>query len=590
MPTHRLVSNRLYVLVGNHRGGNKHEGEIANAEASVTQAQRSKKIDSSKRSFVKGAVAALCVPGVTNSVMGQIANATSKSQDVDHNNWWQGDISHLLPMVNHERLLLKVSFQTPLNEIPYLDLGGRVIAGCQSDTHGRFWQFHADGLESAVEYSLQFVTSSLKPLCDPWPIQTFPHPEDEPEHVRLLMYTCAGGDEAKVTPDGRPEAISKVVRRQLFARGLSFEPDAVIGIGDQVYLDIKSGIADPVYGDAVRAYFDEHGWFDNDLPVLGSKNESLLAHYVDRQIGQLYGVMFRSTPTYLTMDDHDYFENDVANNNMVTFPVDSFQLRLARTTQQLYFPEFLPDQNRPLGLSGSSAGDRAEGLSESFGTLRYGKLLELLMYDCRRFMDLKGELSRFVAADAEDWLISRTGADDTSHLIHVPSTPMGWSAGKWAEWYPDVLDGKTLTIEKHKHLWQPGWFAQHQRILKSLYAQTERPPVMISGDLHAIAYSKIMSSGDLSFDDNPIHTILAGPIGTEDEGYPSFYRGVGGQPPQLLSVEEVVKPIEKLGFSILDITKNNIKVRQFAWRPPEEETHIDTLQPFSTIQISRNKA
>jgi len=209
------------------------------------------------------------------------------------------------------------------------------------------------------------------------------------------------------------------------------------------------------------------------------------------------------------------------------------------------------------------------------------------MYDCRRFMDLKGELGRFVAEDAEDWLITRTAAEETSHLIHVPSTPMGWSAGKWGEWYPDVLEGKDLTVSSQKYLWQSGWFAQHQRILKSMNGQAERPAVVISGDLHAIAYAKIMRSEDLDFSDNPVHTILAGPIGTEDEGYPSFYRGVGGQPPQSLSVEEITKPVEKLGFSILDITKEKITVRQFSWRPPEEETDIDNLQPFSTFEIDR---
>ena len=49
------------------------------------------------------------------------------------------------------------------------------------------------------------------------------------------------------------------------------------------------------------------------------------------------------------------------------------------------------------------------------------------------------------------WLSSRTAADDTAFLMHIPSTPIGWSAGKLGDWYPDVRqsDGSLGTeIEK----------------------------------------------------------------------------------------------------------------------------------------------
>ena len=65
-------------------------------------------------------------------------------------------------------------------------------------------------------------------------------------------------------------------------------------------------------------------------------------------------------------------------------------MRLARATQHLYFPEHLPDTWRPPGLPGAGATDRAADLSECFGTLRAGNLVELLLYDCRRFQTLKG--------------------------------------------------------------------------------------------------------------------------------------------------------------------------------------------------------
>ncbi len=47
---------------------------------------------------------------------------------------------------------------------------------------------------------------------------------------------------------------------------------------------------------------------------------------------------------------------------------------------------------------------RPSGLSESFGTLRYGRLAELLLYDVRRTVTLAGPTGVFVAPDVEAWL------------------------------------------------------------------------------------------------------------------------------------------------------------------------------------------
>ena len=67
-----------------------------------------------------------------------------------------------------------------------------------------------------------------------------------------------------------------------------------------------------------------------------------------------------------------------------------FQLQLARATQRLYYPEFLPDDNRPPGLPWGSVGDGKEAISESWGTLRFGRLAEILLYDVRRTCTLAG--------------------------------------------------------------------------------------------------------------------------------------------------------------------------------------------------------
>jgi hypothetical protein len=46
-------------------------------------------------------------------------------------------------------------------------------------------------------------------------------------------------------------------------------------------------------------------------------------------------------------------------------------------------------------------------------------------------------------------------AQETQHVVNLPSTPVGWSAGKW---YPDLLqlNGK-LGLAKPKYFWQQGW-------------------------------------------------------------------------------------------------------------------------------------
>src|ERR1700691_5256400 len=93
-------------------------------------------------------------------------------------------------------------------------------------------------------------------------------------------------------------------------------------------------------------------------------------------------------------------------------PPSYFMLQLARATQSMYYPEFLPDAARPLGLPWSSAADRVWGISESFGTLRYGRLAEILLYDIRRTLTMAGPSAVYVDLEVEKWLKARTAASD----------------------------------------------------------------------------------------------------------------------------------------------------------------------------------
>jgi hypothetical protein len=174
----------------------------------------------------------------------------------------------------------------------------------------------------------------------------------------------------------------------------------------------------------------EYARFDRNAPILGGANESALLRAAGEQITPLYGTLCRSTPVFFLQDDHDHFDNDEATDEAVTFPPDNFMLQSARATQRLWYPEFLPDPNRSPGLPGSDSPDqssfRPSGLSESFGTLRYGRLAEVLLYDVRRTVTLAGPTAVFVAPDVEAWLKARAAAKDVIHLVNIPSNPPAW--------------------------------------------------------------------------------------------------------------------------------------------------------------------
>ena len=139
-------------------------------------------------------------------------------------------------------------------------------------------------------------------------------------------------------------------------------------------------------------------------------------------------------------------------------------------------------------------------------------------------MTLAGPSAVFVDGTVENWLRSRMTDREMIHVVNIPSNPPGWSAGKWGEWYPDVLsrDGK-LTTDMPKPYWQSGWLKQHDRLMAEVAAMPGRIPLVVSGDLHAIAEGRMQRSGALDFGKNPVVVILSGPLGTGDRGWPSAF-------------------------------------------------------------------
>jgi hypothetical protein len=506
--------------------------------------------------------------------------------------WDEGDLAHVLPTSNHNRILIKASFKKPLDAAPILQVGNQRISAVRSDTRGSFWQFHAGDLKPGTSYELSLTSSDGRSLCQPWKLSTMPGPDELPQKLRLLIYSCAGGHDLFSAAQTGFGFLPAAVRQRLLGRGLSFAPDALIANGDHVYWDLLAPRAAPKLGASKAAL--EYARFDRDAPILGGANESALLRAAGEQITPLYGTRCRSTPVFFLQDDHDHFDNDEATDEAVTFPPDNFMLQSARATQRLWYPEFLPDPNRSPGLPGSDSPDqpsyRPSGLSESFGTLRYGRLAEVLLYDVRRTVTLAGPTAVFVAPDVEAWLKARAAAKDVIHLVNVPSNPPGWSAGKWGEWYPDLLgpDGK-LSEEIPKPYWQRGWLSQHDRLMQALSAMPGRIPLVVSGDLHAIGEGRMLRSGHLNFANNPVIAVLPGPLGTSKGGWASEFRGVGPKPPQHLDMQETITPIEENGFLLADFTPENITLRYFKWNQKTQPvSDIDTLEPFHTTELKRN--
>ena len=530
-----------------------------------------------RRAFLADTMGAAFLAAVPADVLAQTATAPRS------NAWDAGRVRHLLPGVSDTRMLIKASFTQPLSAAPTLKVGARTVQGRVNDTRREFWQFDVDGLQPGRTHTLSLAASG-RTLCEPWNLSTLPAPDARPAQCRVLFFTCAGGhDQLGFLP--------AATRNRLLRRALSFQPDVAVANGDHVYWDLLSPRASVGLGASAEAARIA-GTFTRSAVVFGGTNETVLQRAVAPQIVPVYGTDFRSTPVFFLQDDHDYFENDEATEEMVTFPPSWFMLQLARATQRLYYPEFLPDRTRPASLPWSSAEDRPAGVSESFGSLRFGRLLEAVLYDVRRTLTLAGPTGVLVDVEVEAWLRARAASRDVTHFVHVPSNPPGWSAGKWGEWYPDILGpDNTLTTKIAKPFWQEGWLAQHDRLMASLAAMPDRAPLVVSGDLHAVAVGRMLRSGTLDFSANPITIALSGPIGTGDSLWPSAFRKVGPTPPVGLDMREEVKPIEQHGFTIADFLPDRVRLRQFKWdvktQPPEA---IDTLEPFHTTEVTRGRA
>jgi phosphodiesterase/alkaline phosphatase D-like protein len=524
------------------------------------------------------AMGALAMPGVVK--------AQAAPQPAD--SWNPGQLVHLIPTASHERFLIKTSFTTPLAEPPRLIVDGKPVDGMQTDPDGRFWRFDAASLQPATPYELRITDRGAAPLCDAWPLKTFPAPDASPGRMRIVAFTCAGGAGGVKFRD-KSIFLEMTSRRRLLARALSFAPEAVISNGDHIYWDQKTLLNKPFAKFVTEKVWPDYGGaLDLSVPMLHPRNRSIFLNVCDQQIPALYGTSLRSTPAFFVVDDHDYFENDEFDGELATMPPDDYGIVAADQTQHLYYPEFLPDRNRPPWLAGGDQARLAPGTSPKYGTLRFGKLVESALYDCRRYVDYKGPHARILPQWTEDWLVARTRAEDTAHFFHAPSLPFAWASGKLGDWYPDILDDRNgqLSLAAEKPGWQKGWFAQHQRLIEALASQTRRAAVVVEGDMHATAAGRITRSADFKLA-QPVHAILSGTLGTGDLGFPSSYRRVESSPSLVLGMDEALKTTEKNGFTRIDITPEKMTFSIFVWRPPQPVEEIDTMAPVLVYEVPR---
>lgn len=477
------------------------------------------------------------------------------------------DIRHILPSATVTGISVSVSTLAPRAQL-VLMVGDRRVPGVQRDSLGRYWSFSVEALTPETEYSLQLLDEH-GPLGSPWPLKTFPDVTRMPESFRLLAFTCAGGPDGFGIP-GRQFFKPHAFRQKLFDAALAQKPDAAIAIGDHIYWDLRGGGMPPV-GRRSKLIKLVAGWyirlkygeFDRARPILGTDNEGVLTTIGDEQIADLYGTRFRSTPMFFVSDDHDYFENDDAERDLVTFPADAFSRAAFQSVADLYYP--------PLPDGPSAATDRA------FGLLKYGQLFEGALFDCAGHLTIDGETASLVPSEIEQWLRERTRKSPAAHFALIPSHPMGWTAGKWREWYPDVVapegfkgvvmnelmgdraEGR-LTADAQKYLWQEGWWRQHQRLLQTL-SQRAGHRFVFSGDIHAQGAVDILASGTDEPLASPVQSILVGPVSTSDATWPSAARGITASPPEWLKTKDIVPTREVNGFTLLEFTPEAASAR-----------------------------
>jgi hypothetical protein len=54
-------------------------------------------------------------------------------------------------------------------------------------------------------------------------------------------------------------------------------------------------------------------------------------------------------------------------------------------------------------------------------------------------------------------------------------------------------------------------------------------------------------------------------------------------------MEEALKPTEKNGFTIIDVTPDKLTFTQYVWRPPQPVAEIDTMTFALVYEVPRKQ-
>jgi len=480
---------------------------------------------------------------------------------------WLGKIKvrHILCSSSADKLAASISLSKGISQA-ILQVNDVSFLGKKVDRDGRHWQFICENLSANKTYSLSLFSEGQM-IEPPWPLKTLPSSESNQDSLKIMAFTCAGGGDG--TSIGGKEFFKPYsFRQKMFEEGLKQKPDIAIAIGDHVYWDLRGGELPPL-GRRQPAFIKFfigslisflYGSFNRNENAKSEQNERVLKNIGNDQIASLYEKRFKSIPIYFLPDDHDYFENDDAEEDIVTFPADSFSKSAFQGMADLFYPPLLDTpQGKP---------------KRKIGKIRYGNLFEGLLADCAGDMSLGGDQAKLVSEENENWILSRFKDSSAKHLAFIPSHPFGYTAGKWREWYPDVvasenedgivvnelLSGKKgkLTVKAQKYLWQKGWFLQHQNFLKGI-SKRVNSSFTFSGDIHAIAANEILKSGSY-FLTKPILSVLVGPISSSTGAWPSAARGIVAAKSEYLEVSEKAEIKEQNGFSIIKLDRSKAEI------------------------------
>ena len=131
-----------------------------------------------RRQFLQSSVVLTALAGSCSSLSNQ--------------NWKAGPVKHLIPSANHSHISLKAVFSRQIND-PVLLIDGRKINGSPTDSRGRGFAFDAKELRPNTPYELALMEGETR-LTDSWFLSTVPDSKSRAEHLRLLVFTCAGGN------------------------------------------------------------------------------------------------------------------------------------------------------------------------------------------------------------------------------------------------------------------------------------------------------------------------------------------------------------------------------------------------------------